>query len=61
MLGKHKFVVDVLDATRKGRTHGVLSIVTVKGKKSQNFSFEGDSARYRRTKTGFTVRDAYLH
>ena len=33
MLSKHKFVVDVLDATRRGRTHGVLSIVTVKGKK----------------------------
>ena len=33
MLSKHKFVIEVLDATRRGRTHGVLSIVTVKGKK----------------------------
>ena len=33
MPGNHKFVVELIGAKRKGRTHGVLSIVAVKEKK----------------------------
>ena len=32
MPGNHKFVVELIGGKRKGRTHGVLSIVAVKEK-----------------------------